>query len=172
MQRGLPQVIQARQQTPRFSAVFAVLKSVIVAASAIIAATVGPAALAGCSEHNNGTAADSTTLLVDIFSGRPNPVYALTNAETERIAKALASLREIPESTDEHAALGFRGFKVSSLALGGEHVTMTVVFDRVSVLGNAGNTGFVDTGQSMHELLLQLVRERDADIASAVEASG
>ena len=52
------------------------------------------------------------TVELDVFSGRPNPQWALTEQETARVEELLRDLPSEPGASTE-SALGFRGFILS-----------------------------------------------------------
>lgn len=105
---------------------------------------------------------------LDIFSGRPNPSWELTAAESEEFRKRLRSL---PRDESGHSApsdekLGYRGLIVTSAGGEVESFERLVVSGGV-VLGRGprGAQMFSDQGRTLEQWLLATGRSRlDADL--------
>ncbi|GAB4040581.1 hypothetical protein GCM10028809_65270 [Spirosoma gilvum] len=68
----------------------------------------------GCSpETATQSQPTSLTVELDAFSGRPNPTWTLSEAESTELVELLKSLPAIPDSA-QTSRLGYRGFLVSN----------------------------------------------------------
>jgi hypothetical protein len=64
---------------------------------------------------------NSAQVEVDVFSGRPNPVWTLTAAEAQAFVQRFAALPSLPGnggSAEQDQGLGYRGLKVNLLSEG------------------------------------------------------
>ena len=91
---------------------------------------------------------------LDLFSGRPNPIWTLSQVEAESVRDTLAALPEAPGDTPAtYSGLGYRGFRVTDSDTGRSLVVwrdLVVVEDDVSrmVKADAGEAAVVfDSGR-------------------------
>ena len=91
---------------------------------------------------------------LDIFSGRPNPTWTLTEAQTRQLERRVTGLSaKLPEAPDI-PDLGYRGIRVT---LPGQPrtVELTVARGGIEVQRNGSVTHFSDADRQMERWLLQ-----------------
>ncbi|MCL3859469.1 hypothetical protein [Actinotalea sp. K2] len=126
---------------------------------------------AGCSA-THGDGRPPTTVEVDVFSGRENPRWTMTDPEIDELVEAIQRLGEPSAGAlPDDAGLGFRGFLVHDVVLtdAAGPVELTVVDGAVIRTSGEPET-WSDPGSSVHSLLLDDARDHlDAAGLRAVE---
>jgi hypothetical protein len=95
--------------------------------------------------------AETPTVMLDIFSGRPSPSWSLTAAQAEELARLLESL---PADESEGGAaqapgLGYRGFTIQ-----GQSAWIAAFRGRVSVQRNGAERRLSDPERTVERWLL------------------
>ncbi len=118
-----------------------------------------------------GELPEAATVELDIFSGRPNPSWPLSDEQIQTFADRVTSLEVVASGTLQ-APLGYRGFIVH-LGGGPEGSTeVTVQFGVVQVNGPDGVTWARDPDRALERLLLDQGRPvLPADLTQIVERS-
>ena len=112
--------------------------------------------------------AGASQATLDIFSGRPNPAWELSPAETEALAELIAGLAPAAPA-NLPTPLGYRGFVVSRPGAGGLTVTVTAYDGLVRVEGG-GDLYYADPERSVERWLLDRARSHlDAATLAVVE---
>lgn len=105
----------------------------------------------------NDDLADRTepSVVIDVFSGRPNPEFTLSDAEVEQLDELLATVVETEPGDygDPPSTLDFRSFRVQSGWLAGDGIVTA------KVIWAADGTAYADPEHLVYEFL------RDAAIA-------
>ena len=80
---------------------------------------------------------NSIQVEIDTFSGRPNPGWTLTDAETTEL-RGLLSRAPVTSTTPQQDGLGYRGFLIHGME--GSGLTATLRVYRGLILREGGNT--------------------------------
>lgn len=108
---------------------------------------------------------------LDIFSGRPNPSWALTEDQLRAVVDRVTSLTTVA-SGSLAAPLGYRGFIVYLDGGSGARTVVTVQSGVVRIEGPAGVTWARDTDRGLERLLADQGRPSlPADLAEIVDRS-
>ncbi|HEY6877863.1 MAG TPA: hypothetical protein VI299_07575 [Polyangiales bacterium] len=98
----------------------------------------------------------------DIFSGRPNPVWTLSAAESGEFGKLLARLGKSALRDPAPDGLGYRGFHVSGLA---QYQRVTVWRELVRTDSSEGTVQWSDESRAA-ETFLMTTAQRHLDGAT------
>lgn len=110
----------------------------------------------------------STEVELDVFSGRPNPAWALTSAEAEEFERRLAALPRSP-ARELSTGLGYRGLVVRVEDDAGTRLIR--VQSGCVEIAAAGSTVYaIDEGRALERWLIGTGRTRlPDDVAEVVE---
>lgn len=110
----------------------------------------------------------STEVELDVFSGRPNPAWALTSAEAEELERRLAALPRSPER-ELSTRLGYRGLLVR--LEDGTGARMLRVQSGGVEIAAAGSTVYArDEGRALERWLIATGGTRVPDDVAAIVA--
>jgi hypothetical protein len=95
---------------------------------------------------------------LEIYSGRPNPTWALTRDEVDELNVRLARLQPRLAARPRDEPLGYRGLRIAA-PMGGESITIGAgMIERAGQDGSAGQ--FEDTGRDLECWLLRTAAGR------------
>jgi len=105
---------------------------------------------------------------IDIFSGMPNPVWTLTDAQATELLAKLAALQET-EAKPRSSHLGYRGLIIRIQQEADQEIYIQKGF--VEVGGTRASTFFSDPNRSLERWLLATGRAFvDRDVLAVIEA--
>ena len=108
-------------------------------------------------------------IVVDIFSGRPNPSWLLGEDEAARVVAVVRRHARTSRPSKRPDGLGYRGFAVSLEA--GEldpWRELIVYHDTVQARGESGGTTLHDSSCAVETTLVRLAHEHDPAMAALV----
>jgi hypothetical protein len=110
----------------------------------------------------------NATVELDVFSGRSNPTWVLSDEQVATLATQLASLPSRAASSLANN-LGYRGFVVE-LDQAGNPVTVRIQNELVEVVGPSGRSYFQDDDRALERWMLNSGRDSlPADIVQLVQ---
>jgi hypothetical protein len=112
------------------------------------------------------------TAELDVFSGRPNPQWELTNDEWAELRRRIGTLPELPAGTPA-GGLGYRGIVLTPRENGEPNFSGLVVGRGVVMVTDAQGSeqAFEDTDRSIEAWLLHMAQTRlGSDFRSLIEA--
>lgn len=92
---------------------------------------------------------------LDVYSGRPNPSWPLSEAQAQEFLARLAALPVAQQSGEFYDGLGYRGFIVHLTDAAGVEATVRIYKNGVSRNGGQGATYVTDSDQQLERWLLQ-----------------
>lgn len=111
---------------------------------------------------------ESAEVELDIFSGRPNPMWRLSDADATKLLRELADLPEAPPTAIANN-LGYRGFVVRLRHDGGE-TRLVIQNGTVQRVRDDSTTYYHDPDRGLERWLLNSGRPfLDDSIAAVVE---
>lgn len=145
----------------------------VTAAAAMLAAAHLVACVPGAGGAPEIRMTDAATVELDLYSGRPNPSWPLSQADMRELA---AILRGLPPARDQAPpdSLGYRGFVIlgDGAALAG-HDRLVVYRDLIFAGQDGAAVVLSDPGRSVERwLLARLGAELDPDLRRMIEAGG
>jgi hypothetical protein len=99
----------------------------------------------------------STQVTLGIYSGRPDPVWALTSAEADKLAALIAAL-PVVQGMPQEGGLGYHGFTVAITAADGSVTTVTAYAKTIAPAGAAADRFWRDDAGLVERFLLETGR--------------
>lgn len=95
--------------------------------------------------------------MIDIFSGRPNPKWPLSNEQVDELKKKLSKL---PMSKPVMPpGLGYRGVLVTNLSRDGRIPDQIKVYNSILSIADTGRTSYYEDVNNIEEWLLEQARK-------------
>jgi hypothetical protein len=101
--------------------------------------------------------AASTQVTLGIYSGRPDPVWALTRDEADKLAALVAAL-PVGQGMPPQGGLGYHGFTIAITAADGTVLTVTAYAKTVAPVGAAADRFWRDDAGLVERFLLETGR--------------
>ena len=92
---------------------------------------------------------------LDVYSGRPNPTWPLSEDQAQEFLARLAALPVAQQSGEFYDGLGYRGFIVHLTDAAGVEATVRIYKNSISRNGGQGATYATDSDQQLERWLLQ-----------------
>ena len=92
---------------------------------------------------------------LDVYSGRPNPTWPLSEAQAQEFLARLAALPVAQQSGEFYDGLGYRGFIVHLTDAAGVEATVRIYKNSISRNGGQGATYATDSDRQLERWLLQ-----------------
>ncbi len=130
------------------------------------------ALLAGACGGDTGTAVpgERTAVSLGIFSGRPDPSWMLTDAQSAELSLRLGRLAPA-FGVPQEGGLGYRGFSISTSAAGKPDRILVAYRGAVAAPGPGSRSYLQDAARSVERYLLDTGRSQLApEVIRAVEA--
>ncbi len=99
----------------------------------------------------------SPTVTVNVFSGRPNPYWTLSDEQTAELKGMLTNLSE--SNAVEHPVLGYRGFIIENTSADPELPDEVEVYKHVLTIDQGGNVSFRSDDNNIEDWLTGQARE-------------
>jgi len=120
---------------------------------AMLAAGAGAGPLSAMRDVSWPVRPDTVTVEADLFSGRPNPTWALSPEEVEPLLALLRRLAPAPER-EAPDRLGYRGLRLRFARQGADVASVEVFGRRVRYRDKAGSRTLADPGREVERSLV------------------